>query len=268
MLLAIELEAQVILATTKALTIYDEFVERDIPWKELQNLLDELDKYRNDFSFEIASLIAGIRAHTVDGIDGYFYASQSMYEWLSSAELHMKLYVALFNDYNAEKAQKQKKFLLEVLDSGAKEIDVTVKHLDKSSKSFYEAGNNLTALRKRFGPQFYQENKEFQSQLDTNQDQLFLLDWVDDDVRSLMNKMAEIMRICNNLEEKLIQASFNIIYAEKVLLKQMQLISNLKRSYQDAALLDNMSDRDRTIKLAQLLVVKSEEFRKKHKNKT
>lgn len=269
MLLAVATVKESIDAANKALSTYDEFVVRVVPAKELKESLDELDKYRNDFSKDIALLFTEVRTRMMDGLDTYFYASQHIYEWASSTATQLKLYVKLFNGHDIMESESQQKLLIEMLGGAAEQLRAAQTNLDKSVSSFYAVAEKLTALRNRFGPHFYERNKDFQSEMGV--EPVFLLEWADTDhVRNLMNKMGEIMKICDNLFEKSNAATFGMIYAEKLLLKSIKLISNLKTMNQQRASLANleMSDRNMLVKLAQDLITKCEEYRTEHSQKS
>lgn len=65
----------------KALDVYNKVMDRLIPWKEFNETLAELDKFRKDYSIESALLISEIKTFMMDGMDAYFGSSQDVYEW-------------------------------------------------------------------------------------------------------------------------------------------------------------------------------------------
>lgn len=71
-------------------------------------------------------------------------------------------YLKLFNSYNRENADAQKKILLKVLDDGIAKMNAAQEQLGKSSASFNSCAGKLTTLQSRFEYEF-DEKSEFVS---------------------------------------------------------------------------------------------------------
>lgn len=77
--LVIETAKEGIETADKALELYNKVIDRVIPWKEFNETLVELDRFRKDYSTESAELIGHIKTLMMNGIDAYFSASQAVY---------------------------------------------------------------------------------------------------------------------------------------------------------------------------------------------
>lgn len=64
----------------KALDLYNRHIDRIVPWKEFNETLVELDRFRGNYSVESAALIGDVKKLMMDGMDAYFAASQNVYE--------------------------------------------------------------------------------------------------------------------------------------------------------------------------------------------
>lgn len=92
-------EAKLVIETVKtgiktaheALDLYDRVIDRVVPWKEFNETLVELDRFRKDYSIESAALIGEIKTLMMDGIDAYGAASQNVYEWAGIKKNYIKI---------------------------------------------------------------------------------------------------------------------------------------------------------------------------------
>lgn len=91
----------------EALIAYEQLIEGDIPWEELKNSLDHLDAFRNGISNDSTLLVNELRAHMTTGIYAHFFASQNIYEWVRLTKTYLQLYIKLFDDHDAKKAESQ-----------------------------------------------------------------------------------------------------------------------------------------------------------------
>lgn len=255
-------------AANDGLFIYDAFIENSIPWNEFKESLVELDNYRDDFSTEIGLLIVEIKTHLMNGIDAYFYASQDIYEWVRLTAAYLKLYIELFNRHDAKKADAQKQLLIEMLDSGVAQMRTAKTKLGNSSFSLNSTGESLTSLQSRFGPQFYKRSEDFQEQI---KEPPFLLEWADNEYfRNRLDKMAAVMKICDDLYKKIKQAIRNIGHAKSLLQEQIRYISHFKNETEQVVQFVNLDEisvpRDTVIQSTQQLIARCEKYRKKHTN--
>lgn len=254
-------------AINNALNSFHHFMGYIIPRKEIKRLIFDLDKYRDRFSIEIASLIADTRVHATNGIDSFLYASQKINELVSLIESHLKLYVKLFDGGDGRKAATQKQLLIEILDNGVEQLTAAQVNLGDSSLSFDFAVVSLRELRKyRFGSEYDDMVENFESRMAEFPTKLRSTD--KQTIRSLLDRMSAIMDICTNLWNKVAQSSQNIAYAKGVFRKEIQSFTDMKIEMHRMMTFDNlepMSDfRAVTIQSAQNVIAKCEDYRNKH----
>lgn len=149
----------------KALDLYNRVIDRVIPWKEFNETLVELDRFRKDYSTESAALIGQIKTLMLNGIDAYHAASQSVYEWTGLAVKLLQAYIKLFGTYNEINAGAQRQMLLQVLDSGIKKLADSQEELKKSSASFNGVAGKLVELNTRFEYEFTEQSEFVQTKI-------------------------------------------------------------------------------------------------------
>lgn len=126
--------------------LYNRHLDRIIPWSDFKETLEELDKFRGNYSVESAALIGDIKTIMMDGMDSYFAASQSVFEWTGTVIPHLTMYIKLFDSYSAGIAETQKKLFVDVLNEGEKRMTDAQNDLGKSSSSF-NTGNMIGHIR-------------------------------------------------------------------------------------------------------------------------
>lgn len=72
----------------------------------------------------------------------------------------LKVYIKLFDKHTEEKAQAQRQLMVKALDDGIAKMSDARANLEKSSKSFNDAGGKLADLQIRFDSEF-DEKSEF-----------------------------------------------------------------------------------------------------------
>lgn len=150
----------------KGIDLYNKILDKVVPWSELNQTITKLDKYRSDYSKEAAALIGEIKTKMMDGMDAYFRATQSVYEWCGLAVRLLTTYTTLFKgQMNQGKFNAQRTLLLKVLDDGIKKMTDGQKQLGDSSSSFNVAAGKLTSLNHRLATDFSQNSEYFQSQI-------------------------------------------------------------------------------------------------------
>lgn len=284
--LALETVRDGILEAKGALVVYDQLVERVVPWKEFSDILIGLDKFREDYSTESALLITEIKTLMTDGINAYFSASESVYEWTGTAITDLGLYIKLFSHYDVRRAAAQRKLLIDLLGSGVEKMSAAQKQLDKSSKSFNRVYSELSTLRKRFEDEFDETSEFFQVKMELIRSgshfwgsSLFGLSgyFFGEEIgeRKYVNKLKRELRKIEmfyyHLHLKIEQALNNIVDTKKILGVEIQHITEMKIQVGDTKVfvgLDEVPDmRDAIIETAKDLISKCEQYRKKHVEK-
>lgn len=262
-----------------------------IPWKEFNETLVELDKFRKDYSIESALLIGETKTLMMAGMDAYFSASQDVYEFAGLAATHLKLYIKLFNHYNSRSAEAQKDLLLQVLGNGVTKMTAALDQLHKSSASFNIAFGKLSTLRKRFESEFVEKSEFFESKLAlirkistvaNTAGQILNIFGIPlcaatclverEVIPLLLKKMESIRKFYETLKDKVHESFANIHKTKSILSNEIAHISDLQiQTKQTEAFvsLDTLPEiRDTAIEYAQALIVKCQEYRKRHINKT
>lgn len=267
----------------EALVFYDKLVENIIPWTDLNNTLQQLDRFQEDYSTGSALLISEIKTLMMNGIDAYFSASQDVYELAGTIATHLELYIKLFNGHDARQAEAQKNLLIKIFDSGLKKLKSAQEQLGESSASFNAVFGQLSTLRKRFEDEFDAQSEFFQTKMKVIDKGSRLLGLsifglsgfflgaefgYQKYVRELQQELERIKRFYYFLQVKIAQASNNIDDTKKVLRTEIQHISDLKVQIlqtQTFVDLDYVPDlRDKAINTAQNLIAKCMGYRKRH----
>lgn len=266
--------------------LYNKHIDRVIPWKEFKETLDELDKFRGNYSIESAALIGDIKTLMMDGMDSYFSASQSVYEWSGTVIPHLTTYIKLFDSYSAGIAETQKKLFVDVLNEGEKRMTDAQNDLGKSSSSFNSVAGKLSALHGRFAVEFDEKSEYFQ----TKMSEIRLKGYVGGAwfgpiglgvaagviegklIPDIKANMGKIETFYETLNGKMQQAYQDIESTKKTLKSEIQQIGNLKVKTKNTNTyvgMDQVPDlREMVIKSAQDLIDQCEEYRKRHIHKS
>lgn len=162
----IEIAKEGIDAVDKALDLYNKVFDQIVPWKTLNETIEKLDKFRQDYSQEAANLIGNTKTLMMDGMDAYFRATQSVYEWCGLAVPLLKAYKKLYEGaMNQGKFTAQRTLLLKVLDDGIAKMEKAQDELAASSKSFNDSAGKLTSLKRRLQTDFDEKSEYFQHQV-------------------------------------------------------------------------------------------------------
>lgn len=279
---AIEIAQDGLKTASDVLTIYDKVLDRIIPWKELNNTLVELDKFRKDYSAESGALIGEIKTLMMNGIDRYYMASQMVYEWCSLVTPLVTSYILLFNSKSEKSAAGQKDILLKVFDDGILKLSESQSNLHASSISFNDASGKLIALQARFNSEF-QAKSEF---VETKVNQIKIGAYVGgalfgipgvliahylivgDIVPKLLEKLKEIEKFYEKLREKVDQAGKDIEKTKDILMDEIEHIGEIKVKTQTAKTFVGLDDEeylyDTVIQSAHELIAKCNEYRERH----
>lgn len=254
------------------LTIYDKFAEQIVPSEEFNETLVGLDKFQNYYSMESATLIGEIKTHIFYGIDAYFLASEMLYEWSGVVATHFKLFVSLFNGYDARRADAQKQLLIDMLDSGVVKMSAAQVALGNSSMAFNSADEIIPVLRKRIDHDFNVHRKSttkpnsIRSKVAAVAIALHKFIFGKNSVEKKIVK--KLVGFHDKLDEKIQEAMINIAITQKLLKMEIKHIANLKSQIQQTVTFVNLDGvpnlRDTVIESARNLIAKCEEFRKKY----
>lgn len=153
-------------ALDKGLDLYDKRLDKVVPWNVFQETLNKLDEFRKDYSKEAANLIGDLKTKMKNGMDTYFMASQSVYEWCSLA-------VPLLGNYknflkgkmDSAKFTAQRALMVSLLNSGIEKMGKAQDKLEASSSSFNEASGKLTSLNYRLEADFSEKSEYYKTKI-------------------------------------------------------------------------------------------------------
>lgn len=148
-----------------AIRLYNNVLDRFVPWKAFQETVAELDEYKSEYSHRSRELVGEIKALMWKGINAYYLASKYIFKWTDAAIPLLTTYVALFNNHTVQKAYTQKDLLVEVLNSGEREMKAAQQAISDSSINFNRATGELTTLNSRFQNEFNEKSEYFQSKI-------------------------------------------------------------------------------------------------------
>lgn len=150
MRLVVETENKAINTIDGAIKLYSNVLDRIVPWKAFNETMVNLKSFKDKYSEQSAELVAEIRALLMEGISAYHRATQFIFEWANETIPLLTAYIELFDDYTANKAEKQKNILIEMLAKGAVEMKQAQAAITESSMSFNRATGKLTTLNTQF----------------------------------------------------------------------------------------------------------------------
>ncbi|CAM3870595.1 hemolysin E [Rahnella bruchi] len=152
-------------AADKALDLYNKVLDQVIPWNTFQKTVEELSRFKDDYSQKSSVLVGEVKTLLMTSQDKYFTATQSVYEWCGMSTQLLQAYLALFKEYNEQKAEAQKAILIKVLDDGITKMDAAQKSLGESSLSFNEASGKLLQLDSQLSNDFNEKSEYFENQV-------------------------------------------------------------------------------------------------------
>lgn len=262
---------------------YDKLHERILPWKDFNQTLIKMDKYRQNFSIESAELIGEIKVLMLKGKDCYLAASKNVYEWAGLVTPLLTAYISLLRFSTPENTQTQKDILLSVLDEGIHKFERAQDELFRSSGSFNRAAGRLVALHARFESEFNEESEYVQSKIS----QIRILSYVggayilglpgilvahllakNKFTRQLMLRLKSIELFYDKLKGRVDQAAKDIDKAKRILSHEVQQIGEMKVETQEITTFVHLDHevylREVVTESAEKLIAKCQEYRERH----
>lgn len=280
--LAVETAKEGIDAAGKALDLYNKVLDQIVPWKEFKATLDELDKYRQDYSKESADLLGEIKTYMMNGMDAYFRSTQSVYEWAGLSIPLLTAYIALFNEHDQKKSETQKTMLLTVLDKGIARMKEAQNELDKSSGSFNLAAGKLTSLNARLRDDFDEKSAFFDSKISDIRLKVYLGSAIlgpfgliiaagvleGKIVPDLKAKLEDIRVFYEEMRNKVKKAATDIDDTKLMLKDEIRVIGDLKTQTEETKTFVIMDDdttiQEFAIESAKSLIEKCKDYRHRH----
>lgn len=283
--LAIKTAHEAIKTADSALDLYTKVLDQLIPWKVFDEVITELEKYREDYSNESGELLGEIKTALLNAMDAYFLASQSIYEWCGLVVPLLTTYMQLFKGINAAKSTVQKTFLLKVLEDGIIKMKKSQEELSCSSTSFNDAAGKLTALNVRFENEFDGKSAFFAKKVE----QLRLKTYLPVAafggpfgmaiaagvlegklIPELKKRLNSIREFYDDLVKKVSKAYADIDETKLKLKEEIRVIGDLKTQTEETKTYVNLDDlealRDIIIESVNTLITKCNEYRERHSN--
>lgn len=268
---AVETTKEVIEKAGKALDLYNQVLDRIVPWKTLKEKLNEMDKHQDEYALETIELFTAIKMFMASGIDAYFRSTKSIFDWTSSAIPELKTYIELFDKNGVDDAIAQKAILLKLLGDGIKSMNQAQNELDNSSANFNQIAGKLTSLKTRLDIEFhskYDEHERNMSDLFSGSfGTVFPRRFVDKDyIPKLHEKMESIKAFYEALWQSVSAASDDILETKRKLQIEIRAIGELKVETEETKVfvdLDRVLE-EFVIQSVQNLIDKCNEFRQKH----
>lgn len=282
--MAIKTSKDAIDTVNDALKLYNEVLDRIVPWKDLKEALKKLDTSAAEYSYRSADLVGNIKTHLLNTIDAYDGVTQNIYEWCGLSTSLLTTYAKLFNDGNTSKQTAQKTLVVKVLENGMKQMEKAQRNLDVCTTNLNKTSEYLTSL----GTQLYNESDENSEYFRHKMGHIkresheaaaeisgpsgatgIASTLIEEKLtREFKERLNSIREFHENLKVTVDQAFVGIEQTEEKLNDKLQKISELKSRVAETktyALIDNVAELcNSLIESTQILIAKCNEYRNKH----
>eukprot|EP00475_Leptophrys_vorax_P037776 TRINITY_DN65610_c0_g1_i2.p1 TRINITY_DN65610_c0_g1~~TRINITY_DN65610_c0_g1_i2.p1 ORF type:complete len:161 (-),score=43.76 TRINITY_DN65610_c0_g1_i2:23-505(-) len=143
---AVEITEKGIETLRNAVKLYDEIMDKIIPWETFQQTMDTLLSFESDYSREAYGYVKEAKLLIERSKDNYAAATRSVYEWCSLAISLLTAYLKLLNQKKS--AESQKKIVLKVLDEGHAKLLAAIELLTSTNEHFNSLKVELEALNR------------------------------------------------------------------------------------------------------------------------
>lgn len=219
----------------------------------------------------------------MNGMDAYFRATQSVYEWCGLAVPLLNAYNKLFTgEMNQGKFTAQRTLLLKVLVDGIAKMEKAQAELAASSGSFNESAGKLTSLKRRLETDFSENSEYFQNKISEMRKKAYIgaafagpfgliiaAGVVEGKlVPDLKRKMGEIQKFYDELLATVSQSFTDIDETKAKLKEEIRVIGDLKTQAEETKTfieLDNTPELKETIvDSVNNLIQKCKDYRERH----
>lgn len=261
-------------------------MDKIVPWKTFQETLDNLDKFRSDYSKEASNLMGGIKTTMMNGMDTYFGASQRIYEWCGLAVKVLPNFKKLFNGGETQaKFNAQKKILLLLLTNGIAKMTKAQEKLEACSTAFNEAAGKLDSLTRRLKADFDEKSEYYKTKISEIRKTayqggapfMFLGIGIAAGVAEgklipdIKKKMASIEAYYNSLNGDISKTATDIDETKVKINEEIRAIGEMKTQAEEAQIYIEAEEGDGTmftmiIESIDSLMTKATEYRERHKD--
>jgi len=149
------------------LGLYNQIAEKVIPWKTFEEIIEHLNKTKDQYSSEAAKLVGDVQTLFLDAKDDYNASVESVVRWCRTSSTLLAQYLVLFEKITDPGiAVAQKILIVKVLSEGHDAMEKATESLQKSSGSFNDAYGKLTTLQKQLELDFDKESEFFNNAVD------------------------------------------------------------------------------------------------------
>jgi hemolysin E len=246
---AVETVQQTLDSLQTALTLYDEHLDRIIPWATFKETMATLGAYEKEYSAEAGVLVGKIKTLLLNSEDAYRTGVRQVYEWCQLTLKILPGYVKLL-DANDEKAlADQQKLILLLLSTGIKKMTAAIDCIERASGAFNQASGELSSLNTRLAADFNEKSSYFQAQVSQLEREAYggaaaglilgpfglIISYsisagiVEGKLKpALREKFASVSKAFDNLTKTVQTATSDIASAKAKLRAEVQVISDLK----------------------------------------
>jgi hemolysin E len=154
-------------AAESVLGLYNQIAEKVIPWKTFEEIIEHLNKTKDQYSSEAAKLVGDVQTLFLDAKDDYNASVESVVRWCRTSSTLLAQYLVLFEKITDPGiAVAQKILIVKVLSEGHDAMEKATESLQKSSGSFNDAYGKLTTLQKQLELDFDKESEFFNNAVD------------------------------------------------------------------------------------------------------
>ena len=154
-----------------ALDLYNRAVDQIIPWGKYEEIIKEIDRYKNDYSQKSSILVGEVKTLLLNAQDAYYSSTQKIYQWCGLTRNLLPVYLNALDD--PAKIDAQKAIIVRVLDDGILQMGNSINELEKCSLSFNGMAGKLTQLDAQLRDDSDVKSEYFQHQVDNLRKQAY-----------------------------------------------------------------------------------------------
>lgn len=237
----IELTNDGIGAMSNAVRMYDDELDKGVPWPTYNNKCRELDRYRGELTPESGLIVGEIANHLRIAQIEYQAVTQHICEWCGETRNLLSEYRQLFDLRSPLAYDQQRILLMQSLRTGSRKMLAAQDILQRISTNFNDATRKITDLQNRFTIEFVVTSEYYLLQTETIRRQMAqrltnpasLVSEVDV-TRALNQAMNETKRYFNDLKSMAGQSSRDIDSIDTKMRSEIENIDKVITSSEEA----------------------------------
>lgn len=284
----VEVVKEAIEAANSALDLYNRAVDQIIPWGKYEEIIKEIDRYKEDYSQKSSVLVGQVKTLLLNAQDAYYSSTQKIYQWCGLTRNLLPVYISALDD--PSKIETQKAIIVKVLDDGILQMDRSILELEKCSLSFNSMSGKLTELDTQLKNDADVKSEYFNHQVDKLRKQAYggaaaglvlgpfgliisysIAAGVLEGklIPELKKKLEEVKKFFENLRAQVASSNTDIDKAKKEIKEEVARIGELKIEAETTRVLVDIGAalRDEIKKAAIKLLEQCQSYQKKHGQK-